>query len=82
MINILIKIIFLFVILFQSSCGIKKRWDETGTYTVDDSLASTYVWKKGKQYIAIVKSIPVTGRNLKKQYIPIHFFQLDYNHDL
>ncbi len=71
MINRLIKIIFLFVILFQSSCGMKKRWDETGKYTIDDSLANTYVWKKGKQYIAIVQSIPVSGRNLNKTIHPI-----------
>ncbi len=71
MINRLIKIIFLFVILFQSSCGIKKRWDETGRYTIDDSLASTYVWKKGNQYIALVQSIPLSGRNLNKTIHPV-----------
>ena len=71
MINRLIKIIFLFVILFQSSCGIKKRWDETGKYTIDDSLASTYVWKKGNQYVALVQSIPVSGRNLNKTIHPV-----------
>jgi len=71
MINRLIKIIFLFVILFQSSCGIKKRWDETGKYTIDDSLASTYVWKKGNQYIALVQSIPLSGRNLNKTIHPV-----------
>ena len=61
----------MFVILFQSSCGIKKRWDETGRYTIDDSLASTYVWKKGNQYIALVQSIPLSGRNLNKTIHPV-----------
>mgnify|MGYP000318344835 FL=1 len=60
-----IKIIFLLFILLQSSCGIRKSWEETGRYTSEDSLQSTYIWKKGKQYVALVQTIPVQGRNIK-----------------
>ena len=66
-----IKIIFLLFILLQSSCGIKKSWEETGHYTTDDSLQSTYIWKKGKQYVALVQTIPVQGRNIKNTIHPI-----------
>ena len=66
-----IKIIFLLFILLQSSCGIKKSWEETGRYTSDDSEKSTYIWKKGKQYVALVQTIPVQGRNIKNTIHPI-----------
>ena len=68
--------IFLFLILFLiSSCGIKKSWEESGVYTIDKSLRSTYIWKKGKQYIAIVQTIPVRGRNKKNTIHPINISQ-------
>ena len=68
--------IFLFLILFLiSSCGIKKSWEESGVYTSDKSLQSTYIWKKGKQYIAIVQTIPVRGRNKKNTIHPINISQ-------
>ena len=68
--------IFLFLILFLiSSCGIKKSWEESGVYTSDKSLRSTYIWKKGKQYIAIVQTIPVRGRNKKNTIHPINISQ-------
>ena len=66
-----IKIIFLLFILLQSSCGIRKSWEETGRYTSEDSLQSTYIWKKGKQYVALVQTIPVQGRNIKNTIHPI-----------
>ena len=66
-----IKIILLLFILLQSSCGIKKSWEETGRYTVDESATSTYVWKKGKQYIALVSTIPIPGRYIKNTIHPI-----------
>ena len=69
--NTFIKIILLLFILLQSSCGIKKRWEETGRYTVDESATSTYVWKKGKQYIALVNTISMPGRNMKNTIHPI-----------
>ena len=69
--NTFIKIIFLLFILLQSSCGIKKSWEETGRYTVDESATSTYVWKKGKQYIALVSTIPIPGRYIKNTIHPI-----------
>ena len=69
--NTFIKIIFLLFILLQNSCGIKKSWEETGRYTVDDSATSTYVWKKGKQYIALVSTIPIPGRYIKNTIHPI-----------
>ena len=69
--NTFIKIIFLIFILLQSSCGIKKSWEETGRYTVDESATSTYVWKKGKQYIALVSTIPIPGRYIKNTIHPI-----------
>ena len=68
--------ISLFLILFLiSSCGIKKSWEESGVYTSDKSLQSTYIWKKGKQYIAIVQTIPVRGRNKKNTIHPINISQ-------
>ena len=68
--------ISLFLILFLiSSCGIKKSWEESGVYTIDKSLRSTYIWKKGKQYIAIVQTIPVRGRNNKNTIHPINISQ-------
>ena len=69
--NTFIKIIFLLFILLQSSCGIKKGWEETGRYTVDESATATYVWKKGKQYIALVSTIPIPGRYIKNTIHPI-----------
>ena len=67
-----LKISFFLILLFVSSCGgLKKSWEESGVYTVDKKLASKYVWKKGKQYIAIVQTIPVRGRNKKNTIHPI-----------
>jgi len=68
-----LKISFFLILLFVSSCGgLKKSWEESGVYTVDKDLASKYVWKKGKQYIAIVQTIPVQGRNKNKTIHPIN----------
>ena len=68
-----LKISFFLILLFVSSCGgLKKSWEESGTYTGDKSLASTYVWKKGKQYIAIVQTIPVQGRDKGRTIHPIN----------
>ena len=68
-----LKISFFLILLFVSSCGgLKKSWEERGVYTVDKGLASKYVWKKGKQYIAIVQTIPVQGRNKNKTIHPIN----------
>ena len=68
-----LKISFFLILLFVSSCGgLKKSWEESGVYTVDKDLASEYVWKKGKQYIAIVQTIPVQGRNKNKTIHPIN----------
>ena len=68
--------ISLFLILFLiSSFGIKKSWEDSGKYTSDKSLQSTYIWKKGKQYIAIVQTIPVRGRNKKNTIHPINISQ-------
>ena len=53
------KIVVLLLILQLNSCSIKK-WEETGRYTADKSSASTYIWKKGKQYVALVRTIPVS----------------------
>ena len=65
------KISIFLILFFISSCGIKKAWEESGVYTSDKSLPSTYIWKKGKQYIAIVETIPVEGRNKKNTIHPI-----------
>ena len=68
-----LKISFFLILLFVSSCGgLKKSWEESGVYTVDKDLTSKYVWKKGKQYIAIVQTIPVQGRNKNKTIHPIN----------
>ena len=66
----LIPFVLLFILL-QSSCGIRKSWEETGRYTSEDSLQSTYIWKKGKQYIALVSTIPIPGRYIKNTIHPI-----------
>ena len=71
----ILKISFLLILLLISSCGIKKSWEESGVYTSDKSLQSTYIWKKGKQYIAIVQTIPVRGRNKKNTIHPINISQ-------
>ena len=71
----ILKISFFLILLLISSCGIKKSWEESGKYTVDKSLPSTYIWKKGKQYIAIVQTIPVGGRNKKNTIHPINISQ-------
>ncbi len=68
----ILKISFFFILIFVNSCGLKKSWDESGVYTSDNSLPSTYIWKKGKQYVAIVSTIPVRGRNKKKTIHPIN----------
>ena len=62
--------IFIFI-FFIASCGVKKSWEKSGNYTSDKNLASTYIWKKGKQYIALVATIPVRGRNKSKTIHPI-----------
>ena len=73
MLKISLKILIFLLLLIQSSCGgLKKRWDESGKYTVDKSLSSTYIWKKGKQYIAIVQTIPVKGRNKQNTLHPVN----------
>ena len=71
----ILKISFFLILLFISSCGLKKSWEESGQYTADKSLPSTYIWKKGKQYIAIVQTIPVTGRNKQNTIHPINISQ-------
>ena len=68
-----LKISFFLILLFVSSCGgLKKTWEESGVYTVDKDLASKYVWKKGKQYIAIVQTISVQGRDKNNTIHPIN----------
>ena len=71
----ILKFYFFLILFFISSCGIKKAWEESGVYTSDKSLPSTYIWKKGKQYIAIVETIPVEGRNKKNTIHPINISQ-------
>ena len=71
----ILKISFFLILFLISSCGIKKSWEESGVYTSDKSLQSTYIWKKGKQYIAIVQTIPVRGRNNKNTIHPINISQ-------
>ena len=71
----ILKISFFLILLLISSCGIKKSWEESGVYTSDKSLQSTYIWKKGKQYIAIVQRISVRGRNNKNAIHPINISQ-------
>ena len=68
----ILKISFFLILFFISSCGIKKSWEESGQYTTSESATATYVWKKGKQYIAIVHTIPVRGRNTKNTIHPIN----------
>ena len=68
----ILKISYLLILFFISSCGIKKSWEESGRYTADKELESTYIWKKGKQYIAIVQTIPVRGRNKQNTIHPIN----------
>jgi|TARA_B100000745_G_scaffold255582_1_gene178231 hypothetical protein len=84
----ILKISFFLILFFISSCGIKKSWEESGQYTTSESATATYVWKKGKQYIAIVHTIPVRGRNTKNTIHPINistdtisksFSKLEYN---
>jgi len=67
------KISFFSILLFISSCGgLKKSWEESGVHTIDREADSTYVWKKGKQFIAIVQTIPVQGRDKNKTIHPIN----------
>ena len=72
MLKIFFKIYFFLFLIILSSCGIKKSWDESGKYTINKDLASNYIWKKGKQYIAIVETIPVEGRKKKKTIHPVN----------
>ena len=72
MITKFLKIFILIAFIITSSCGIKQRWEESGVYTNPQSQESTYIWKKGKQYIAIVKTIPVKGRDKNKTIHPIN----------
>jgi len=68
-----LKILSIIIFLITSSCGgLKKSWEETGVHTADKSKASTYIWKKGKQYIAIVQTISVRGRNPRRTIHPIN----------
>ena len=46
MITKFLKIIILIAFIITSSCGIKKRWEESGVYTNPQSQESTYIWKK------------------------------------
>ena len=71
----ILKIYFFLILFFISSCGIKKSWEESGIYTAGKSDPSTYIWKKGKQYVAIVQTIPVQGRNKKNTVHPINISQ-------
>ena len=71
----ILKISFFLILFLICSCGIKKSWEESGKYTSDKSVQSTYIWKKGKQYIAIVQAIPVRGRNKKNTIHPINISQ-------
>ena len=71
----ILKISFFLILFLICSCGIKKSWEESGEYTSDKSLQSTYIWKKGKQYIAIVQRISVRGRNNKNTIHPINISQ-------
>ena len=71
----ILKIYFFLILFFISSCGIKKSWEESGVYTAGKSDPSTYIWKKGKQYVAIVQTIPVQGRNKKNTVHPINISQ-------
>ena len=69
----ILKISIFLILFFIGSCGgIKKSWEEGGQYSSDKSLPSTYIWKKGKQYIAIVQTISVIGRNKKNTIHPIN----------
>ena len=68
----ILKFYFFLILFFISSCGIKKSWEESGIYTSGKSDPSTYIWKKGKQYVAIVYTIPVRGRNKKYTMHPIN----------
>ena len=68
----ILKISIFLILFFICSCGVKESWVESGTYTSDKSLPSTYIWKKGKQYIAIVKTIPIQGRSKKETLHPIN----------
>jgi len=71
----ILKISFFLILFLICSCGIKKSWEESGKYTSDKSVQSTYIWKKGKQYIAIVQTIQVRGRNKKNTIHPINISQ-------
>tara|TARA_Y100000590_G_C15578318_1_gene961348 strand:- start:608 stop:1240 length:633 start_codon:yes stop_codon:yes gene_type:complete len=68
----ILKISIFIILFFIASCGIKSSWEESGKYTIDKSLDSTYVWKKGKQYVAIVSTIPVDGRSKKNTIHPVN----------
>ena len=74
----ILKISFFLTLFLISSCGIKKSWEESGKYTSDKSVQSTYIWKKGKQYIAIVQAIPVRGRNKKIQFTRLIFLKIQF----
>ena len=66
----LFHIFLVLVFLFVNSCS-GKRYESSPGYTTSKTLHSTYVWKKGKQYVAIVKTIPVNNRNINKTLHPI-----------
>jgi len=65
------KIFFFLFLIFFNGCGIKKSWEESGQYTSGKLEPSTYVWKKGKQYIAVVQTISVQGRIRKNTIHPV-----------
>tara|TARA_B100000029_G_scaffold182527_1_gene180143 strand:+ start:14744 stop:15373 length:630 start_codon:yes stop_codon:yes gene_type:complete len=69
MISNLSKIFLILIVLLINSCG--KRYETPTGYTSSD-LPSTYVWKKGKQYVAVVQTIPLNNRNINKTIHPIN----------
>ena len=73
---------FIFLILISGCGGLKKTWEESGTYTSKKDIASTYIWKKGKQYIAIVETIPVQGRNKSRTLHPVNISSSTISKDL
>ena len=75
----ILKISFFLILLFTSSCGIKKSWEESGQYTADKSLASTYVWKKktmvDKECSMIVKTSKLKVKAAIKFIVKKHSYE-------
>ena len=66
-------IVLLIIPFILSTCGgMKKSWEESGKYTINPDSGSQYIWKKGKQYIALVQTIPVATRDSKKTIHPVN----------